>query len=446
MDTTKAQQITLDDALVAFANRLKIGKCNHRLSSTLKSNEPTPFYKAFQITADVPEIYMQELWATVSIYYNSLHFKMNNKRHTLNLENFRDMLQICPRLPGQKFEDPPFEEEILSFIRDLGHTVEIKLLTDVNKCWIPKAYKQYYTVASGAEPPKAKTKCNKKEDELVTPSKSKSAPAAKGIRLKTPGDGVDTHSKVPDKQQQKVTGTDEGASDDDDEDDDDKNDSEETESDNDADDFVHPNLSTYQANDLEEEEKADDDEVSSEQRVSTPLDYELIDEEENKEGDDKEKEGEHEQEEEDDLYRDVDINLERSDTEMIDAQANQEMDDAHVTLTAEPLSDSLVNVPVSVATETPSSVSIIPQLFFPNIQPQQQTLTSTTTTTNPTTTLRKIPNFASVFHFDQRVSALETKMSEFKQTNQFAEAVSSISSIVDNYLASKMKDAVDVAV
>ncbi|GJR77067.1 hypothetical protein Tco_0089432 [Tanacetum coccineum] len=143
MDTTKAQQIALDDALVAPANRLKIGKCNQRLSSTLKSNEPTlqvvldalkltPFYKAFEITANVLEIYMQVFWATVSVHHKSLRFKMNDKSHTVNLDNFRDMLQIFPRLPGQKFEDPPFEEEILSFIRNLGHTGEIKVLTDVN--------------------------------------------------------------------------------------------------------------------------------------------------------------------------------------------------------------------------------------------------------------------------------------------------------------------------
>ncbi|GKE83513.1 hypothetical protein Tco_1557255 [Tanacetum coccineum] len=37
-------------------------------------------------------------------------------------------------------------------------------------------------------------------------------------------------------------------------------------------------------------------------------------------------------------------------------------------------------------------------------------------------------------------------MSEFKQTNQFAKAVSLILAIVDNYLASKVKDAVDVAI
>ncbi|GJU88564.1 hypothetical protein Tco_1300987 [Tanacetum coccineum] len=157
MDTTKAQQIALDDALVAPANRLKIGKCNHRLSSTLKSNEPTlqvvldvlkltPFYKAFQITANVPEIYMQEFWATVSVHHTSLRFKMNDKSHTLNLENFKDMLQICPRLPGQKFEDPSLEEEILSFIRDLGHTGEIKVLTDVNVNHMHQPWKSFVAI------------------------------------------------------------------------------------------------------------------------------------------------------------------------------------------------------------------------------------------------------------------------------------------------------------
>ncbi|GJT79654.1 hypothetical protein Tco_1053996 [Tanacetum coccineum] len=133
----------LDDDLVVPANHLKIGKCNLRLSSNLNSKEPTlqvvldapkltSFYKAFEITTDVPDIYMQEFWVTASRHHSSLHFKMNAKIHTVNIDNFRDMLQICPKLPGQKFEDPPFEEEILSFITDLGHTGEIKVLSDVN--------------------------------------------------------------------------------------------------------------------------------------------------------------------------------------------------------------------------------------------------------------------------------------------------------------------------
>nr|GEX92735.1 hypothetical protein [Tanacetum cinerariifolium] len=46
----------------------------------------------------------------------------------------------------------------------------------------------------------------------------------------------------------------------------------------------------------------------------------------------------------------------------------------------------------------------------------------------------------ALFQFDQRVSTLETKVFEFNQTSQFAEAVSLIPSIVNNYLASKLKE------
>nr|GEV45235.1 reverse transcriptase domain-containing protein [Tanacetum cinerariifolium] len=70
----------------------------------------------------------------------------------------------------------------------------------------------------------------------------------------------------------------------------------------------------------------------------------------------------------------------------------------------------------------------------------------TTTTTNPVMSLPEIPNSASLFKFDKRVFALETKVSEFNQTSQFTEAVSSILDIVDNYLASMFKEEVNVAV
>ncbi|GKE13013.1 hypothetical protein Tco_1416564 [Tanacetum coccineum] len=88
MDITRADQIALDDTLVSPANRLKIGKTNLRLSSDLKSNEPT-----LQVV---------------------------------------EMLQIFPKLPDQQFEELPFKEAILIFLRDLGHYGEIKMITDVN--------------------------------------------------------------------------------------------------------------------------------------------------------------------------------------------------------------------------------------------------------------------------------------------------------------------------
>ncbi|GJU19795.1 hypothetical protein Tco_1153137 [Tanacetum coccineum] len=104
MSITKEQQQALDDALVPREQRLMIGSCNYRLSTTFKSKEPTfqvdldvlsltPFYPDFLITASVSA--------------------------------------MCPKLPGQKFVDSLFEEEILTFMRELGYSGNIKLLSDV---------------------------------------------------------------------------------------------------------------------------------------------------------------------------------------------------------------------------------------------------------------------------------------------------------------------------
>ncbi|GJU17657.1 hypothetical protein Tco_1145623 [Tanacetum coccineum] len=343
MNTTQAQQKALDDSLVALAYRLEFGKCNMRLKTAIKPNEVTfqvvmdalaltSFYQAFLITLEVLAIYMQE------------------------------------------------------------HTGDITYLTDVNVDYLHQPWRAFATVIN---------KCLSGKE--------------------TGMDKIRVHedTQVPDEQQQNVSGINEGVGvtpkvldvpkynseikeesctfsqdDKDDEEESDKNDdSEETESDNDRDDLTHPNLSTYKADkEKEEEEKADDDEESSDQRVSTPPDYELTEEEEYKEDDDKESKQE---EEEDDLYKDLNINLERSDAKMTNAQANQDMDDTHVTLTTMPLvvqqqssfvssdlvskfinpsldtgidsilnqdtqSDTLVSVPVSVAAETPSSGTTIP--------------------------------------------------------------------------------------
>nr|GFC27350.1 hypothetical protein [Tanacetum cinerariifolium] len=70
---------------------------------------------AFQVTADVPEIYMQEFWATAKLHHNSIRFKIDTKKSVLDLEAFRQMLQISHRIPSQSFAELPPEEEILDF-------------------------------------------------------------------------------------------------------------------------------------------------------------------------------------------------------------------------------------------------------------------------------------------------------------------------------------------
>nr|GEV89943.1 hypothetical protein [Tanacetum cinerariifolium] len=104
-----------------------------------------PFFNAFLVTSDVPEIYMQEFWATTTVHYHSIRFKMDTKEHIIDLESFKDILHICPRVLGQHFADPPFEEEILAFIHFLGHNAAIRTLTDVN---INKLYQPWRSFAA----------------------------------------------------------------------------------------------------------------------------------------------------------------------------------------------------------------------------------------------------------------------------------------------------------
>ncbi|GJV32281.1 hypothetical protein Tco_1392681 [Tanacetum coccineum] len=534
----------MDDELVAPADHLKIGKNNLRLSSILKSKEPTlqvaldalkltSFYNAFEISTDVPEIYMQEFWVTISRHHSLLRFKLNGKSHTVNIDNFRDMLKIFPKLPGQIFEEPPLEDEILSFIRDIGHTVSngkntalesLRLLCAqilwgmyhnktvdyVYLLWEDLVYQvenknskknndMYYPrftkVIVGLVMAKVKglqnQKLQKKKLILIIPKDEGLLKLLKGARYKlialtsmaqvmeltlsqrflmsSTNEGAGEKPKVPDVPEYRSKSEEESwtfsqgeddeendehdseddndehesDNDNDDEDDDQENVSGETQSDDDGYNFVHPNLSTYKADDQEkekEEEKAnDDDEVSSDQMVSTPPDYEITEEEENQEDDDNVMGGEQEDEEDEELYGDLNLNLERRDAEMTDAQVNQEKEEVHVTFTTElPVvqqqsssvssdlvskfmnptpdtgidsilnpniqSDIPVNVSVSITTTTPSSDTTIPQTPILIIQPQQQTHDSTTTTTIPATTLPNIPNFASLF--DSNIKAI----------------------------------------
>ncbi|GJW93209.1 hypothetical protein Tco_0172881 [Tanacetum coccineum] len=153
----KEQQQALDDTLVPREQRLTIGSCNYRLSTTFKPKEPTfqvaldvrsltPFYPAFLIKASVPAVYMQEFWATVTYQKPHIRFKMNKKSYSFDMETFRNMLQMCLKLPGQKFVDPPFEGEILNFIRELGYPGNIKLLSNVKVDTLPQPWRTFGTI------------------------------------------------------------------------------------------------------------------------------------------------------------------------------------------------------------------------------------------------------------------------------------------------------------
>nr|GEZ65420.1 hypothetical protein [Tanacetum cinerariifolium] len=91
MATTIDQQVALDESLVPSTKRLRIVRSNFRLPSDIQSKESTlqvvydvlrnsPLFRTFQVTTDVPEIYMHEFWATAKLHHNSIHFKIDTKK------------------------------------------------------------------------------------------------------------------------------------------------------------------------------------------------------------------------------------------------------------------------------------------------------------------------------------------------------------------------------
>ncbi|GJU27945.1 hypothetical protein Tco_1166566 [Tanacetum coccineum] len=198
-----------------------------------------------------------------------------------------------------------------------------------------------------------------------------------------------------------------------------------TNSDNDGDDFVHPKLSTH------DDEARKDDEVNEEES------NEESDDERNEESDEEvqgvntkreemDEESTHESRT-NELYRDVNVNLEGRDTVMTDAPLPKCINSIF-TLNTE--ATSLVDVPVTTIAEPPLvSATTLPLPPTPLITHMQQTPVPTPTTVS-SSSLQNIPNFGSLFGFDHRLKTLETDFSKFKQTNQFAEAVSTILTIL----------------
>ncbi|GJX54987.1 hypothetical protein Tco_0284884 [Tanacetum coccineum] len=136
-------QHALDNSLVAPEKRLKIERCNARIAFTKPQKEETYkvtldalklslCYPAFQITAEVPEIYMHQFWNTIKKIgkMNAYDFKLEKKKCRVDTEVFREILQICPRLPNQDFAELPSEDDLLSFIK------ELVILATV-KCFLP---------------------------------------------------------------------------------------------------------------------------------------------------------------------------------------------------------------------------------------------------------------------------------------------------------------------
>nr|GEU62830.1 hypothetical protein [Tanacetum cinerariifolium] len=390
----------MDEALVPHAKRLRIGRSNFHLLSDIKSKESTlklvydvlrltPFFKAFLVTTDVPEIYMQEFWATTTVehkdskkinemYYPRFtkviihHFMSNDNWHYVRDDYMFSTIKLVSRHQNTQ---------------QFGALLPIELTNeDIRNSNLIKSPRLTTFV---------------KGKQTATASKAKSLSALSEMKELVLYQGFPMYPLMSLRKNSLVN-------DDDDED-------HEVERDDEKDD--------------EEEEPRDEESFNPIPR--TPEDF---DDEGN--GDEDlglnvgREEGHDEEEEEDKLYRDVNINQGRG------IQTTQEFEDSHVTLTSVNPDgmESIFETTSQMDAQTPTSVAPLP-MFVPTM-----TLSTITTTsqapTPPTTALssliQDLPNFGSLFGFNNRLGTLEANFSKFMQTNQFAGAVSAIPAKKEN--------------
>ncbi|GJV31007.1 hypothetical protein Tco_1391407 [Tanacetum coccineum] len=189
MSSIAAQQTKLDLELVPKEKRLEIRKCNGRLNPGKKQREPT-----FQIVVDD-----LALTSCYSAFLTTI-----------------DVPEICPRVHGQNFDELPTDDVIVSFFKELGHTGEIKSITDVVVDQMHQPWRTFATIInrslSGKTTSLDKLRLSRAQILWVSPeeptrkSKRVKRPAKKSTNAPTTGVVIrDTHMMSSSKKKEKVT-------------------------------------------------------------------------------------------------------------------------------------------------------------------------------------------------------------------------------------------------
>nr|GEZ47070.1 uncharacterized mitochondrial protein AtMg00810-like [Tanacetum cinerariifolium] len=207
-------------ALKSFADADHDWQKFFRLRSNLTSKESTLqvvydvlkltlFYKAFLVTTEVPEIYMQEFWATATAHHHSIRFKMNNKKlinkclsgkstgydslhlsqaqifwgmyHKKNVDFayllWEDFMYQVEHKDAKKSNEMyyPRDDHMFTMIKlvsrlqntqQYGAIFPVELTNEAIRN--SESYKEYYAIASVAEPPKTKVSVRKKQSSSDT--------------------------------------------------------------------------------------------------------------------------------------------------------------------------------------------------------------------------------------------------------------------------------------
>ncbi|GJV21740.1 hypothetical protein Tco_1370760 [Tanacetum coccineum] len=132
MNQEEIQQAAREETWVPKVDRVKISTTNMRIDPIMTQKEVT---------------YQVQFWHTVTKVKESTfyEFKLVNKKCLVDVEVFRQALDICPRVPGKEFVVPPSEGELLTFLIRLRYK---GILTHLLQMFIDHMHQPWRTLAS----------------------------------------------------------------------------------------------------------------------------------------------------------------------------------------------------------------------------------------------------------------------------------------------------------
>nr|GEW10005.1 hypothetical protein [Tanacetum cinerariifolium] len=166
MKQDKGKLIASDEKLVLTKDRVPIGDSNLRIDPFMTKREETfqvvldilkntSFYNAFLISANVPEIYMQQFWLTVQKVKksSSYQFILDHKTCLIDVDIFKEILDISPTT----VVDDCLLERLKFINKGDPHQIYGKPIPSAwitNEIRSSKAYQMYFKYSIGIIPPK----------------------------------------------------------------------------------------------------------------------------------------------------------------------------------------------------------------------------------------------------------------------------------------------------
>ncbi|GJQ96039.1 hypothetical protein Tco_0007178 [Tanacetum coccineum] len=100
-------------------------------------------FKAFTISAEVLEIFMQQFWYTIKKVKDkeSYEFILANKKCVVDAEVFRKILDIYPRVEGEELTEIQDDDATLTFLIDLGYKGPLHKHTSMYVDHIPQPWR-----------------------------------------------------------------------------------------------------------------------------------------------------------------------------------------------------------------------------------------------------------------------------------------------------------------